>query len=135
MANQLFANKPTLKPARLQLSRAKGFELQKHSQRVNGLDAVNVARPGQWGNPFVVGLDGTREECVDFFTALLVGHVHLTAQIEFTELKEIRSRMLRNMEELRGKNLACWCVKDSKPCHADALLLLANAPKCEEVRP
>jgi hypothetical protein len=28
-------------------------------------------------------------------------------------------------EELRGKNLACFCAID-KPCHADVLLELAN---------
>lgn len=28
--------------------------------------------------------------------------------------------------DLRGKNLACWCPLD-QPCHADALLELANA--------
>lgn len=39
-------------PVRLQLSRRKGFDLQAASRAVNGLDAVNVARPGRWGNPF-----------------------------------------------------------------------------------
>lgn len=42
-------------PVRLQLSRAKGFNLQSHSRAVNGLDAVKVARPTIWGNPFVIG--------------------------------------------------------------------------------
>lgn len=28
--------------------------------------------------------------------------------------------------KLRGKNLACWCRDDGKPCHADVLLELAN---------
>lgn len=35
-------------------------------------------------------------------------------------LEEIR-------EALRGKNLACFCALD-KPCHADVLLEIANAP-------
>ena len=30
----------------------------------------------------------------------------------------------RVKEELRGKNLACWCPLD-EPCHADVLLELA----------
>jgi len=34
-------------------------------------------------------------------------------------------RMLRDIEQLRGKNLACWCRLD-QPCHADVLLDLAN---------
>jgi hypothetical protein len=28
-------------------------------------------------------------------------------------------------QELRGKNLACWCPEGS-PCHADVLLEIAN---------
>ncbi len=30
------------------------------------------------------------------------------------------------LDELRAKNLACWC-KPGAPCHADALLELANS--------
>ena len=33
---------------------------------------------------------------------------------------------MRVREELRGKDLACWCPLDA-PCHADVLLELANA--------
>ena len=43
-----------IKPVRLRLSRAKGFNLQDHSLATNGLSAVNVARPSKWGNPFVL---------------------------------------------------------------------------------
>lgn len=32
---------------------------------------------------------------------------------------------------LRDKNLACWCNLD-RPCHADVLLELANAPIAEK---
>jgi hypothetical protein len=28
-------------------------------------------------------------------------------------------------QELRGKNLACWCAAD-QPCHCDVLLELSN---------
>ncbi len=28
--------------------------------------------------------------------------------------------------QLRGKDLACWCRLDGRPCHADVLLRLAN---------
>lgn len=31
------------------------------------------------------------------------------------------------LDELRGKDLACWCPLD-QPCHADVLLELANGP-------
>lgn len=39
-------------PVRLQLSRRKGFNLQKHSLDTNGLAAVSVARPSRYGNPW-----------------------------------------------------------------------------------
>ena len=29
------------------------------------------------------------------------------------------------LKELKGKNLACWCLLD-QPCHADVLLEIAN---------
>ena len=32
---------------------------------------------------------------------------------------------LSDVEQLRGKNLSCWCPLD-KPCHADILLEWAN---------
>lgn len=32
----------------------------------------------------------------------------------------------RMLEELRGKDLCCWCPL-GQPCHADVLLVLANA--------
>lgn len=39
-------------PIRLQLSRRKGFDLQAASRAANGLEAVRVARPSVFGNPF-----------------------------------------------------------------------------------
>lgn len=101
-------------PVRLQLSRKKGFDLQAWSREVNGLPAVNVARPSKWGNPYKVGpLDA--ETAVRLFRD--IWHVALLG-----EHGEQRRAML---SELRGKNLACWCAPDA-PCHADVLLELAN---------
>lgn len=50
-----------VKPVRLQLSRRKGFSLQALSRETNGLEAVNVARPSKWGNPFRVGEASPRD--------------------------------------------------------------------------
>lgn len=106
-------------PRRVQLSRAKGFNLQAASEAINGLPCVSVARPGRFGNPFKHPemLDGTshgetraRHHAVeDFRDALNDGDMDLP------------------LSELRGKNLACWCPP-LEPCHADVLLELANAP-------
>ena len=71
-------------------------------------NTVSVCRPGKWGNPYVVGVDGDAETCVrKYKQALKMG----------AGPDEI--------EELKGKNLACFC-KPGTPCHADLLLGLAN---------
>jgi hypothetical protein len=43
-------------PKRIQRKRVKGFDLQATSRVLNGLHAVSVTRPGQFGNPFKVGI-------------------------------------------------------------------------------
>lgn len=95
-------------PVRLQLSRAKGFNLQAHSRAVNGLAAVNCARPGKWGNPYKIG-------------TCLIGNAEM-AQMAFVANLPLTFKGY----ELRGKNLACWCALDEPNCHADVLLELAN---------
>jgi hypothetical protein len=89
-------------------------------------NAINVARPGKFGNPFVVGKDGTRAECVANFRHLLNGMVAIASGLglEFNLAK--RRYILDNIATLRGKDLACWCALDRGPCHADVLIDLAN---------
>jgi hypothetical protein len=105
-------------PQRIQLSRRKGFNLQRASLALNSLPAVNVSRPFKWGNPFRLhGAPKTKlnhQLLVDQFAAMLKA-----GQTPPFNLAEIRI-------ELRGKNLACWC-KPGMPCHADILLQIANA--------
>ena len=52
---------------------------------------------------------------------------HQKARAESVEAYKRNIGLLTNavVQELRGKNLACWCPLD-KPCHADVLLELAN---------
>lgn len=100
------------KPQRLQLSRRKGYRLQEASRTANGLDAIIVARPGRWGNPFVIGRDGDQARCVVRYRAWI---------------GQVRQKTLRDAarQALRGHNLACWCAAGT-PCHGDVLLALAN---------
>ena len=72
-------------------------------------NAVYVGRPTKWGNPFRIGRDGDREQCV----ALYHGYVEAMPMLK----DAIR-------EQLRGKDLVCWCSPLS--CHADVLLIIAN---------
>ena len=114
-----------MKPVRLHLSRRKGFDLKKHSLLINGLDVVNVARPSKWGNPFIVGKHGTRERCVELYKYLLSGYLCLGIN-NIEEQSAHHEYVSKHISELMGKNLACWCRFDGKPCHADVLLEIAN---------
>jgi hypothetical protein len=102
----------TPRPARLQLSRKRGFQLEQVSRAANGLPAKTVARPSRWGNPFVIGRDGSQAECVASFRHWVRG----PAQVDYRAAAR---------QELAGYNLACWCALGT-PCHADVLLSLAN---------
>jgi len=96
-------------PRRVQMTRAKG------GWRADHPDAVIVARPSKWGNPYAA--DEARGHNRAYVTDLFREHL---AQPEQTALRAaIRA-------ELRGRNLACWCPLD-EPCHADVLLEIANA--------
>ena len=108
-----------MEPTRVQLSRAKGWRMPENT--------VKVDRTTKWGNPFKVGDDGTAYECVGLYQALLAGYYALTTKATMEVQTKTRAIVVACLEELRGKNLACWCHKD-KPCHADVLLDIANAP-------
>lgn len=111
------------KPVRLQLSRKRGFNLQELSRATNGLEAVNVARPSAFGNPFVVGKPG------GVYTRLVKDRRH--AYLLFKSIASDTEALVKAArEQLAGKNLACWCPNDDPYedcCHAAVLLEIANA--------
>ncbi len=81
---------------------------------INGLPALVVARPGPWGNPYRPGTEAaTRAEAVAMFSRDL--HAIIA-----------KRGLQGKIEELRGKNLACWC-RPIDACHADVLLQFVNA--------
>lgn len=107
-----------MKPQRIQLRRSKGWKMPPNT--------VKVDRSTKWGNPFVTGVFGTQQECVDAFrfmcsgrTCVSEGDDTLIRQIDFIK------HATENIALLAGKNLACWC-KPGTPCHADVLLEIAN---------
>lgn len=99
-------------PDRVQRKRVKGWRMPE--------GAVYVGRPTKWGNPFVVG---PREDYGEVRT-------HADAARFFDDW--MRFPWDWNLpkppcvDELRGRDLVCWCPLD-RPCHADVLLELANA--------
>lgn len=72
-------------------------------------DAVYVGRPSKWGNPFVIGPDGSRADVCRKYENYLTNSPKLMAQLP----------------ELKGKDLVCWCAPEL--CHGDILLRLANS--------
>jgi len=80
------------------------------------LDAVLVDRRTKWGNPFRVGdAHPTRAGYVLRADDVLALHRALWDTPE-------KRQMMR--DELRGKDLACWCAPEA--CHADFYLAVAN---------
>ena len=84
-------------------------------------NTVKIDRATKWGNPFVIGEDGTREECIEKYRRFVAGK----AQTTRTDVLASRKLVAGHIGDLKGKNLACWCPMDG-PCHADVLLELAN---------
>ena len=83
-------------------------------------DAVYVGRPTKWGNPWshlpnttAKYKVATREEAVEKFREYAYNHV-FTSDLFMADVRN----------ELRGKDLVCWCAP--KSCHADVLLEIAN---------
>ena len=69
---------------------------------------VFVGRPSIWGNPYVIGKDGTREEVIAKYKEYLMKDTFLLSKIK----------------ELKGKVLGCYC--SPLPCHAEILAEIAN---------
>lgn len=78
---------------------------------------VNVMRPSKWGNPFVIGRDGTRTEVLEKYRTYILGRPDLVAALP----------------ELKEKILGCCCLP--MPCHVEILVELANADAATEAQP
>lgn len=103
-------------PRRIQLSRKAGWKMPPNT--------VVVSRPSKWGNPFKVTPERSQILVVGAF------QTWLTVEGVTAGIPERKEWMLKNLNALRGKNLACWC-KPGQACHADVLLRLANAELCD----
>lgn len=115
-------------------------------QRTNGWrmpeGTVYVGRPSKWGSPFFIG-----SNLPDVFVhdGVVVLWATPRSASALTEARREAVRRFRewfyawvnipgwggHIDELRGKDLACWCPLvdengDKVPCHADVLLEWAN---------
>lgn len=71
---------------------------------------VRIDRATKWGNPWIIGVHGDREDVIQKFAA---------------DLFADPERMAECRRELRGKVLGCWCAP--LPCHGEILAEVANA--------
>jgi hypothetical protein len=71
-------------------------------------ERVYIGRPSKWGNPFLLGADGTRPEVIAKYEAYIRN----------------RPDLLAALPELKGKALVCWC--HPKPCHGGVLVRLLD---------
>lgn len=111
-------------PVRIQRRRTKGFDLQTESRSVNGLECVYVGRGTYFGNRFVVGTYANIKSEIGEETVKIDNEIAVL--LYKNHLKHAREPFKRCVvEQLRGKNLTCWCTLD-QPCHADILLEISN---------
>ena len=64
----------------------------------------------KWGNPFVIGADGDRDEVIEKYRQWIYQQPALMEQAR---------------KELAGKDLVCFCAP--KGCHGDILHEIANS--------
>lgn len=69
---------------------------------------VYIGRPSKWGNPYIIGKHGTREEVISKYEMHIMDN----------------SQLIKDLEELKDKTLGCWC----KPlaCHGDILKIMVE---------
>lgn len=72
---------------------------------------VYIGRPTKWGNPFEIGVHGTRQEVIAQFRDWVY-------KPEQAQLREDARQVLR------GKDLVCWCYPAD--CHGSIWLEIAN---------
>lgn len=67
---------------------------------------VYIGRGSKWGNPYKIGIDGTRSEVIEKYREYILNNKEL----------------LDDLHELKGKILGCWCYP--KRCHGEVLIEL-----------
>ena len=79
----------------------------KHEPHALANGAVRIDRRTKWGNRFVIGRDGSREEVIERYRRRLWQRIRAGA----VSLEELAA--------LHGKTLACHCAP--LPCHGEVL--------------
>lgn len=75
-------------------------------------DAIYIGRGSRWGNPFVIGKDGNRDEVINKYRNRLLFYYQQSMETFDEEL-------IKALAALHGKNLVCFCAP--KRCHGHIL--------------
>ena len=67
---------------------------------------IYIGRGSKWGNPFIIGKDGTRSEVIK----------------KYNKWIQNQPQLMNSLHELNGKILGCYCKP--KACHGDVLIKL-----------
>ena len=126
-----------MKPERIQRKRTAGWQMPENT--------VYVGRPSRWGNRFLIGMwvdqktletalyqekphyieITTYQQAVNLFAQDLMPYSHRGPNSSLEKFYISEANLTEIQNDLRGKNLACWC-RHGQPCHADWLLEIAN---------
>lgn len=116
---------------RIQRKRTKGWKMPENT--------VYVGRPTKWGNPFIIvklhdGYWSVKTSYEDLFnTVIQICRPAYKTKLEavndaikcYKVLVKEKGNFYFPLEEIKGKNLACFCSL-SEPCHVDVLLELCT---------
>jgi hypothetical protein len=94
----------------------KGMSVERWAEVVHlGRDEydIRIDRRGPWGNPFIIGTHGDREQVIDLFEDFIR-----------TSSAPQAVWMRAHLGALKGKRLGCHCAP--RACHGDVLALLAE---------
>ncbi len=69
---------------------------------------VYIGRGSKWGNPFIIGRDGSRNDVIR----------------KYKDWISRQADLLECLDELRGKVLGCYCYP--RACHGDILVALVQ---------
>lgn len=74
---------------------------------------VYIGRGSPFGNPYVIGIDGNRDEVISKYAKYFLNKID--TEPEFKKL----------VLQLKGKTLACFC--SPKSCHGDIIITYLNS--------
>jgi hypothetical protein len=109
-------------PVRIQRRRTTGWRMPPNT--------VYVGRPSRYANPWAIRRTRLQWIVQDTVRNWFPSNDRVARRFAVWRfrrwlLTSAFARRRMRIDELRGKNLACWCPLD-RPCHADVLLELAN---------